>query len=220
MIANTTCNNDVTNYTTSESDVLLYDSSKTKVAYYENDKLCVVDTTEQTFSRGMIMMHSGITPIPQGWAICDGNSYTYQGITTTTPNLVNRFIKAVATSELVGEVINPDLTEDNLFTIQEAHLPEHSHTHTHEFSGTDTSDVSFTFYALNSATEKTAITKLEGNTPEVSGDVTSGEDITVTDEVTVNISGTTSENSVNDEWENKSFNIEPHYYSLIFIMKL
>ena len=220
MIANVTCNNDVTNYTTSESDVLLYDSTKSKIAYYENNKLCVIDITEQTFSRGMIMMHSGITPIPQGWAICDGNSYTYQGITTTTPNLVNRFIKAVATSESVGEVINPDLTADNLFTIQKEHLPEHSHTHTHEFSGTDTSEVSLTFYALNSATEKTAITKLDGSTPEVSGDVTSGEDITVTDEVTVDISGTTSENSVNDEWENKSFSIEPHYYSLIFIMKL
>ena len=220
MIANVTCNNDVTNYTTSESDVLLYDSTKSKIVYYENNKLCVIDITEQTFSRGMIMMHSGITPIPQGWAICDGNSYTYQGITTTTPNLVNRFIKAVSTSESVGEVINPDLTADNLFTIQKEHLPEHSHTHTHEFSGTDTSEVSLTFYALNSATEKTAITKLDGSTPEVSGDVTSGEDITVTDEVTVDISGTTSENSVNDEWENKSFSIEPHYYSLIFIMKL
>jgi hypothetical protein len=27
----------------------------------------------------MIVMHSGITPIPEGWAICDGNEYTYNG---------------------------------------------------------------------------------------------------------------------------------------------
>lgn len=226
MIANITCNNDVTNYTTSEVDVLLYDSTKNKIAYYKNDKLCVVDITEQTFSRGMIMMHSGITPIPQGWAICDGNSYTYQGITTTTPNLVNRFIKAVATSELVGEVINPDLTEDNLFTIQEEHLPEHSHphkTHAHTYEGTGTDSISQTINVVTSASEKQAIVTMEGGTPGHSGDDVTSEDVSISGDIEITISGNTSSVTSEEDtktWTNKSFNIEPHYYSLIFIMKL
>ena len=43
----------------------------------------------------MIVMHSGIEPIPTGWAVCDGNEYIWEGKKTTTPKLIDRFIKAV-----------------------------------------------------------------------------------------------------------------------------
>jgi hypothetical protein len=46
------------------------------------------------FVRGMIVMHSGLENIPEGWAICDGKSYTFNGVTSITPNLLGRFIKA------------------------------------------------------------------------------------------------------------------------------
>ena len=221
IIADITVTTDITEYEANAGkDYLLYDTSKNKVAYYEDGKLTVVNTSEQSFSRGMIVMHSGITPIPQGWAVCDGNEYTYQGIKVTTPNLVNHFIKAVDSAESVGEVLNTDLTENNELLLQNEHLPEHNHTHTHDFTASGTSDVSMTFYALNSASEKKAILELEGSTPGVSGDLTSGEDITVTDEVSISISGTTSEDNGSVEWVNKPIKIEPHYYSLIFIMKL
>lgn len=68
----------------------------------ENYKLATPE-----FSRGMIIMHSGITDIPEGWAICDGNEYTYNNIASKTPDLRNRFIKAV------GD-INEIKSEDNL----------------------------------------------------------------------------------------------------------
>jgi microcystin-dependent protein len=77
----------------------------------------------------MIMMHSGITPIPEGWAICDGSEYTFNGVTSTTPDLRNKFIKAVATVSEIQNVNNPDLTEYNEFTLTEEHLPKHSHPH-------------------------------------------------------------------------------------------
>ena len=92
--------------------------------------------------RGMIIMHSGLGGIPSGWAPCDGGTYTYDGITSVTPNLVNKFIKAVVSIENTGEVLNPDLTSDNEFTLEKRHLPEHDHPHqehTHTISGTSVS---------------------------------------------------------------------------------
>jgi predicted heme/steroid binding protein len=178
------------------------------------------------FSRGMIMMHSGVTPIPEGWAICDGNEYTYKGVTSITPNLINKFIKAVATPEEVMEVSNIDLNESNEFKLTSEHLPNHTHphqAHTHSFSGSSSQDVSMSFYALNGATEKQAIVTMEGGTSGHSGDDTSGENITISDTVSINISGTTGEatsTEMEKTWENKPFKIEPNYYSLIFIMKL
>ena len=178
------------------------------------------------FSRGMIMMHSGITPIPEGWAICDGNEYTYKGVTSTTPNLINKFIKAVATPEEIMEVSNVNLNEYNEFRLTSEHLPSHTHphqAHTHSFSGSDSQNVSMSFYALTGATEKQAIVTIEGGTSNYSGDDTSGENITISDTVNINISGITesaTSTEIDKVWENKSFKIEPNYYSLIFIMKL
>lgn len=178
------------------------------------------------FSRGMIMMHSGITPIPEGWAICDGNEYTYKGVTSTTPNLINKFIKAVATPEEITAVNNQDLNDQNEFKLTAEHLPNHTHphqAHTHSFSGSGSQDVSMSFYALNGATEKQAIVTMEGGTSGHSGDDTSGGDITISNTVNINISGITesaTSTEIDKVWENKSFKIEPNYYSLIFIMKL
>ena len=49
------------------------------------------------------MMHSGIQDIPVGWAICDGKTYTYNGISSTTPNLKDKFIKAVTNKKDIKE---------------------------------------------------------------------------------------------------------------------
>jgi microcystin-dependent protein len=77
----------------------------------------------------MIVMHSGITPIPEGWAVCDGKTYTHEGEEITTPNLIGRFIKAVPTKEEIREINNSDFIEGtNTFKINENHLPNHTHT--------------------------------------------------------------------------------------------
>ena len=52
------------------------------------DKINVRNPSNNSFVRGMIIMYSGIAAIPEGWAVCDGGTYTYLGITTTTPNLI------------------------------------------------------------------------------------------------------------------------------------
>lgn len=55
-----------------------------------------------TFTSGMIMMFSG-NSIPEGWAVCDGQKYVYNNTFITTPNLTNKFIKAVNNSSEIGE---------------------------------------------------------------------------------------------------------------------
>ena len=140
FISNVICYSDINEYTTSpDNDSLLYNENKYKKVYFEDGVLHVYCDKEHYFQRGMIMMHSGFEIPPDGWAVCDGGTYTYNGITSVTPNLVNKFIKAVDYSENVGEVLNPDLTSNNDFTLEKRHLPEHSHPHqehTHTISGT------------------------------------------------------------------------------------
>ena len=78
----------------------------------ENTNLDVVNAdftddavyTNPGFVRGMIIMHYGNLPIPDGWAICDGKTYTYNGTSISTPNLVGRFIKAAENSSQVGSI--------------------------------------------------------------------------------------------------------------------
>lgn len=78
---------------------------------------------------GTITMFNGASDIPVGWAVCDG--------TNGTPNLIGKFIKAVATADQIGD--NPsDLNESNELVLTQEHLPKHSHPHkehTHSLDG-------------------------------------------------------------------------------------
>jgi len=55
---------------------------------------------EDLLPAGAIIMWSGTLP-PEGWALCNGNTYTYHGKTTTTPNLSGRFIVAAGTRKTI-----------------------------------------------------------------------------------------------------------------------
>lgn len=219
----------------------------------------VLRKREQTFFRGMIVMHSGKTAIPEGWAMCDGKEYEYLGEKIETPNLVDRFIKGVADPLLVGEVINDDLvykTEKdesgndvtvwtNQLTLKPEHLPEHHHPHqqhTHEISGTT---VTIHDSEELDLTAQQSINTFDVYQPKNSAIITIGEDtgqfvtnVDITPQRNyepldinggihthnVTVTEGTIDNSVSQEetqtWENKAIKIEPHYYSLIFIMKL
>lgn len=158
--------------------------------YYKETEPCLevdnafIDTlqvnnlqTKNQFVKGMIIMFSG-SEIPEGWAICDGNSYVYNGVTTTTPNLTNRFIKAVSSVENIGAVDNDSLNENNRLMLKDTQLPPHKHTIPVVIDGTDTYGA-----VLGGVSE---------------------------DNIETN----------NIEYTQEEINIEPNYYSLIFIMKL
>lgn len=46
-----------------------------------------------SFVKGMIIMYHNSEPIPEGWAICDGQEHTYLETVIKTPNLSDKFIK-------------------------------------------------------------------------------------------------------------------------------
>lgn len=78
---------------------------------------------------GTIAMFNGKAELPEGWAICDG--------TNGTPNLVGKFIKAVASADEVGDN-DSILDENNELILSQDYLPKHSHphkAHTHSLSG-------------------------------------------------------------------------------------
>ena len=180
----------------------------------------VVFIPEAIFYRGMIIMHSGIEPIPNGWAPCDGKEYEWNGIRSKTPNLTNRFIKAVTSSEDVKATNNSNLNEKGELVLTAANLPEHSHPHTHSFSGSGTAQD--TIEALTSSTEGTVITAVEGGTAGKAIVATTSSSINVQDS-NVAISGNTSSEQKQNGTQTSGptpINTIPNYYSLIFIMKL
>ena len=241
-----TCHSDISNYEFSEvNNHLLYDTSKVKDVYYFNNEVLVLCSAEHVFTRGMIVMHSGFETPPVGWAICDGGSYTYNGVTSQTPDLRNRFIKAVSTQEEV-KAVTP-LNDRNEFTLRESHLPYHTHPHqqhTHTISGLsadvyDSGNLSFTFKPVEtsiSSSSNSVVTSVsgEGITTERTSAVTSvtpstktGSAVSVTGgnhDHPISITGGTISSTESKEstksWTNTPIKIEPNYYSLIFIMKL
>lgn len=215
-LTNIVCRTNLENQVfSSTSNELLYDITKSKDIYLNNSVLNITSVGEQIFYKGMIIMHSGFETVPYGWAVCDGKSHIFNGESITTPNLVGRFIKAVDNQSSVGSV---DTNNNNEVTLQESNLPQHSHPHTshsHSFSGSTSSTIS----TATGATQKQAITSIEGGTSGFSGD-----DVTIgNNTINISISGTTGASTSYEgtrSWENKPFSIEPNYYSLIFIMKL
>ena len=181
---------------------------------------------EAIFYRGMIIMHSGIEPVPNGWAPCDGNEYEWNGVKSKTPDLSNRFIKAVTTVEEIKATDNENLNENGEIVLTTDNLPVHSHpheSHIHTFS--DSGTAYDTIGALTSSEEGTVITAVEGGTEgKAITKTTYSSSIEVYDS-NVAVSGDTSSvQSKESGWLYKTepdpINTMPNYYSLIFIMKL
>ena len=237
-LENLTCRSDLASLSIdSTNHALLYDTTKVKDVYYINGQFQIIDSANSGFPSGMIVMHSGVS-IPDGWAPCDGKKHWYQGQQYTTPNLVGRFIKAVGSYNDIGEGNVHNNGKSNEFTLEEQHLPAHTHphaAHTHtlsEISGTleDSGDLTFampTSYISDAGVSATLVT-LEGgenavitdvNPQTESGTISGGNH---THNLTISGGNVSSETSTESDkvWTNQSFNIEPNYYSLIFIIKL
>jgi hypothetical protein len=248
-LENLTCRSDLASMSIDSTTYpLIYDTSRVKDVYFINGQFQIIDSANSGFPSGMIVMHSGIG-IPDGWAPCDGEKHWYQGQEYTTPNLVGRFIKAVGSYNDIGEGNVRNDGKSNEFTLEEYHLPAHTHpheAHTHtisEITGTlgESGDLNLTssteYMTETSVTTVEAVTSVsdasEASTltyqtsPVIDGiediksivGVSGGNHTHTLSLNSVSVGETTSTES-NKTWSNQSFSIEPNYYSLIFIIKL
>ena len=112
-----------------EDHYLLYNTAKRKEIYIHNGKLQIICVPDVIFYRGMIIMHSGIEEIPNGWALCDGNEYEWNGLKSKTPDLRNRFIRATETlnTSEVKATDNEDINDKDELIIKKEQLPKHKH---------------------------------------------------------------------------------------------
>jgi len=153
--------------------------------------------------RGVIVMWSGeLANIPDGWALCDGGTYTApNGDRVTTPDLRDRFIYGVSAGE------NPGATGGaSSYSLTTAQLPAHKHgisadgAHTHDVLTGPPSDAQDTVVARPVSTGYSEVEWRSG--------LTSGAG-------SHNHGGATGSTGSGASIDNR-----PSYYKLAFIMKL
>lgn len=149
------------------------------------------------FPKGTIIMFNGLSSaIPDGWAICDGNN--------GTPNLIGKFIKA---SSQAGEQGG-----SNEVTIGINNLPSHSHTITPSSltttsNGSHSHELGYSNYSTESTGQSISVLNGELRTNTLAA----GEH-----NHTIDLSSLT----ISETGQGQPIQIQPQYYSLIYIMKL
>lgn len=143
---------------------------------------------------GTIVQWSG-SSVPEGWALCDGSN--------GTPNLIDKFIKGGTSAGATGGHKEITLTVDN--------LPSHSHSmsgsaHT-STNGIHRHGIGYTSGELGDNAN---------NRNNIIGSKTTYTDYAGSHSHTIDLSGV----SVSSTGNSKPVNIEPQYYTLMYIMKL
>lgn len=154
---------------------------------------------------GSIIMYSGTAAIPQNWSICDG--------TNGTPNLVGKFIKADSTSGTTGGHNTVTLTIDN--------MPSHNHLIDITSSGgnVDTAYLSKLIPAYDELYENPFDLGGSKHYAVESGYEDAGDKGLVGIKVSDLLGGTITSTASNTGG-NEKFDIQPEFYTLIFIMKI
>lgn len=168
-----------------------------------SSKFASTEWVNKLLPKGTIVMFNGlVADIPKNWAICDGSN--------GTPNLIEKFIKAGTSSGVTGG--NPN----NEVTLTVDNMP----THNHDLLGSATTDTDGGHYHYTSANDgsSTSVTQGEGTSATVaaSGSTSILSDYEGSHWHYVDLSSAYT----SSEGGSQPFNIEPEYYSLIFIMKI
>lgn len=168
-----------------------------------SSKFASTEWVNKLLPKGTIVMFNGlVADIPKNWAICDGSN--------GTPNLIEKFIKAGTSSGVTGG--NPN----NEVTLTVDNMP----THSHDLLGSATTDTDGGHYHYTSANDgsSTSVTQGEGTSATVaaSGSTSILSDYEGSHWHYVDLSSAYT----SSEGGSQPFNIEPEYYSLIFIMKI
>lgn len=192
--------------------------SKTVYLDYNSTKTNILDLLLPV---GAIIMYDGKTAIPSGWAICNGSN--------GTPDLRGKFIKGVGTSGEVGA------TGGNTeVTLSVNNLPSHNHSAEttinlnigNDADGTPTDVANKLIPALDTIQEEYYDTGGSSNALMYTGSHKGDYGlvgIKVSDLVGYagGASGSASATTtIGNTGEGTAINIEPPYYSLIYIMKI
>ena len=174
------------------------DSTYGKTVYldYNNVKTNILDLLLPV---GSIIMFNGSTSVPNNWQICNGSN--------GTPDLRGKFIKGVGT---VGEIGTTGGATTHSITVSE--MP--SHTHTYWDGAINTGSAGAHTHTVTSS--GVSITQGEGTAATPIGSV--GGSTGSAGEHTHSISYTSS--NTGSAGSGTAFNIEPPYYTLIYIMKV
>lgn len=194
-------------------------------------KTNILDLFKFIMPTGSIIMYSGketkANLNKMGWAICDGS--TQEGV--TTPDLKDKFIKGcVSTSDIggTGGQSSVTLTVDN--------MPSHSHTATTTISSsfdatgqTNDSDWKKKYVPAKSLEWEEEVFDLGGSrhflpqTKYKEGENSGLESIQISDIISSAMGGTvtsTATTTIGNTGSGTEFNVEPPYYSLIYIMRI
>jgi hypothetical protein len=176
------------------------------------------DETGSTLSipTGVIVMWSGtIASIPVGWSLCNGAN--------GTPDLTDRFIYSVSTSE------DPGLTGgSNTYALSTTQLPSHSHSfstasagsHTHSFSTSTDGSHTHNLYSLDvGSSGGDWWTGVKSSSSQQSGLMSSAGSHSHSG--TTNSNGSHTHSGTTDNTgSGSSIDNRPAYYKLAFIMKI
>lgn len=178
---------------------LLYQNDVLKDVYRNGDDYSVIFIPNLVLPRGIITMWYN-KEIPKGWAICDGQN--------GTPNLIDKFIKSGMSIGIEGG--------SNEITITEENLPSHNH------SAEVTSNEEFNKLNLshNHKVNTGIKTSSSGEMVPIKFNSDIEEYQTLDEKLEAEISGDSIKVSIGNTGEGKPINIEPQYYTMIFIMKL
>lgn len=186
----------------------LYNDKHQVDVFFHNNKIVVSCQACNEPLKGEIKMFNGLaSDIPEGWHICDG--------TEGTPDLTDKFIKASTTAGQTGGA------EGGEVTLESGNIPSHEHSITFDPSGLSTKKFMTADKYMEFVVDEGGDHHYCMWTGEKEGDNEPGyEYIGIRDTFTTAFNSAKVGASSSGGGSTTPINIEPPYYTLIFIMKL
>lgn len=186
----------------------LYNDKHQVDVFFHNNKIVVSCQACNEPLKGEIKMFNGLaSDIPEGWHICDG--------TEGTPDLTDKFIKASTTAGQTGGA------EGGEVTLESGNIPSHEHSITFDPSGLSTKKFMTADKYMEFVVDEGGDNHYCMWTGEREGDNEPGyEYIGIRDTFTTAFNSAKVGASSSGGGSTTPINIEPPYYTLIFIMKL